>query len=1341
MAGHLGEQVPEGYRGNLTPTQSQALKEAWTLLEDIFQRNCERSDKLERKGGPKAAQTGEELSANVKTKEDAKASKDSQDQKAIDAAVAKYGGRYLRQSFWDTAKMDAPDQLVLRFLRARKFDVKRSMAMLISAIQFHLDVNTETILFKGEQGLMDVPGFLNQFRRGISYIEGNTDRYQLPIYFIHVARHLANAQKPDTLQQFVVLAMENARLLCTPPIEKCVIVFDMAGFGLKNMDWNCVMFILKCLEAVYPESLQRIYIHGAPWIFKGIWSALQPLMDPDVQAKIRFSSKAQELEEYVPRSRFRKGMGGTLDWDWSYPEPEPGENELQNDTETRVQIQREYRDLCEQFEKATHAWIQGDESMEYRREVLTRQLRLKYYQMAPFVRAVTVYSRTKVLRNDFTVQWTYPQLDGSVQSQTINERHNVPALLQWLRDHDEDTLEDSIGGQKSPCMFAGDSFSPADAKTKWPSKQKESTKGASKAADASRKQRRKPVPQLDGDRASLEDETSTRSGSSTPQPNGVAGPEKSASLSDAEEDKPGPPEPNGSTVAAAGVAAGATAGVAAGVAANTQSDVPSYSDAEDLDGFESAEEFTDEDDMQVEEERYAISNEWADNFDLDDDERSLLAEDGEYAMVPETVMTPHYVQVKISPQVCELTDSVLREDLETAHEAMQLFLNSQMREAEELCREGAGTRLYRAAGMSLINMVKSLMTFEPEDMQIAMKCCQHTKKIAGLLRKKKRLSTLLPQSKSVLSEYSLVQQHAELVYAESILCKSIVGTLYAGDTIGLVREAMNLRTAYVVLRDLLRMIEAADQASEPASRDPRPSTNMVDQDLRSGVYFGMGCCMLVLSLLEPRMLRFMEGVGFVGDRRQALRLFERAGGWTRTELEPHIGALQEGARRPLCDIAILLYHLVIPSSVPLPDVDLSLADRVLSWNLHRFPQGTFYLFFSSLLYASQALPEKAVECFRTAIDSQHEYKQLHHLCFWRLSLTYLSMGEYDRALTCYDVLARESNWSKAIYQYAKAALLYEANPLRRAQASMAMKQVPILSKKMAGRHVPFERFVMRKAAKFEHQSMLGLPALEFVYMWNGFAQTPITTLVTRHLTHIDRVLDELLAYKSPNEFAGGANDYYALYSLAYFLRGVALRYVAFPERHTVVRLPVGMQLDMVEVANDAKQSLLKAREHGSFLDAVDRYLVYFAHYELGSLYLAQGDLAKARRELELVESRKPLVPQENSPLKSPRAAYVMSHMCQMRAHLLLQNMKLSLPSEGGGKITRSLSRRIRSLSGANESPPMSTTQRSTAAAVTAAYPASDASTQHYNDIPDRLWRANSAGRDLGRRARSSRLLS
>lgn len=47
---------------------------------------------------------------------------------------------------------------------------------------------------------------------------------------------------------------------------------------------------------------------------------------------------------------------------------------------------------------------------------------------------------------------------------------------------------------------------------------------------------------------------------------------------------------------------------------------------------------------------------------------------------------------------------------------------------------------------------------------------------------------------------------------------------------------------------------------------------------------------------------------------------------------------EEGLRRPLADICMLCFHLVI-SSVTYKGVDLQMAQTILEWNLKRFPDG------------------------------------------------------------------------------------------------------------------------------------------------------------------------------------------------------------------------------------------------------------------------------------------------------------------------------------------------------------------------------------------------------------------
>lgn len=1277
-----GEDVLEGYRGNLTPDQQRLLREMYKRLNDLFEQNKERSEELERMGGPNAAtqnkpkkdnkgkkddEAGKDIPKDDKAKEEAKKQEEMRDLRAM---MDTYGGPYLRRALWEFVKHDNPDSGVLRFLRARKWDIDRALAMLCAALKFRFEMDVEGIIRKGEAGI-DEPGFLNQFRRGISYIKGNSDYPgEYPIYFIHVARHFTNAQKHETLQKFVLLAMENARQLTTPPYEKAIVVFDMQGFGLKNMDWQCVLFLVKCLEAYYPESLQRIYVHSAPWIFKGIWQVLQPMLDPVVRDKIKFSSKAVDLKDYASTAKLRKGMGGTLDWEWDYIEPDPHENDLMKDTETVKAMQAEYDDLARQFEKATQDWVAAGDTDDqapdetFRREVIAKQLRLTALRMNRYVRAKNVYQRAGILKDDGSFEWEYPQKDGKMIKQVVNDRHNIPAIRKWLQDHNEDTLDDTVSGRLGFCgsevdgSSAGASSGAVGAKASNNSKDaqpKSSDKNNSKKAAAGGAAGlagaggalaavKGAKDKATGQNGQVDDKAAQSPTQSPTQEKSPASPRSEAQEDRADPQSDEQDQSQSYTGAAVGTISGAAA-VAGGAAAGAYAYVRGQD--KDQDGLKEA---ANQDEEEIEE---------IDEFD-DDDDDSNFSED---SITPETRVDLSFIGDKApSASQVKMSDDECRKDLGIVRKAMSLFLSSKMQEAEDLCIDGADVRLYKAVGMALINAVKSIMTFEPHDFETAIACCKHSMQLASLLRKKQgAVNKLVGGSKEKnFRNMSLVQQHAELVYNESMLLKAVLGIFYSGDSLAFVKHAFSLRNAYFSMRELMKFVEYCDGEAEEAQIHNRRASAEVDQDFRSGVYFSYGMCQLILSLLPAKALKMMEGLGFSGDRRLALNLFSRAGGWSKSRPLPSMSADEEGVRRPLCDLAILTYHLAISSYVPVTDVDFEFADKVLSWNLVRFPNGIFFLYFSARLYAAQALPEKAIEYFRNAIESQSIYKQLHHLCFWDLSLTYLATCDFARAYECYDVLSRESNWSKAIYQYAKAIMLFETGMDDRAKSATVMRTVPKLTKKVAGRQIPFERFVMLKARKYIAQNnRLPLAALEFSYIWHCLAQTPVFLLVENTLTRIDEFIDELESYHEPKSYYTGENEYWSAYCLAFFLRGVALRFVAYPEPHTLVRLPSDDAIGPIdEITADAKQSFAKVFENGHKLDEVDRYLVYFAHYEHGRLLSAMGKDELAKREFKAVMSGKTLEAKGKKGVGGGKASYLLSNMCQVRTHAALETMRI-----------------------------------------------------------------------------------
>lgn len=178
-----------------------------------------------------------------------------------------------------------------------------------------------------------------------------------------------------------------------------VIVFDMTGFSMSNMDYNPVKFMIKVFEANYPESLGLVLVHHSPWIFQGIWSIIRGWLDPVVASKVHFTKDARELSEFIPAYQIPKELGGEENWEYKYVEPVRGENDAMRDTATRQKVQSIRNQMVDEYERATAQWVrEGGDAVNRKRLQLADQMRDNYWKLDPYIRAKTVYDRTGVIR-------------------------------------------------------------------------------------------------------------------------------------------------------------------------------------------------------------------------------------------------------------------------------------------------------------------------------------------------------------------------------------------------------------------------------------------------------------------------------------------------------------------------------------------------------------------------------------------------------------------------------------------------------------------------------------------------------------------------------------------------------------------------------------------------------------------------------------------------------------------------------------------------------------------------------------------------------------------------------
>ncbi|KAK3347482.1 hypothetical protein B0H65DRAFT_149968 [Neurospora tetraspora] len=324
----------------------------------------------------------------------------------------------IRETIWSMVKHDHPDALVLRFLRARKWDVEKALVMLISTMNWRdneMKVDTD-IMRSGEGGAVEAEkmeaktseevarkklaiDFLTQTRMGKSYVHG-VDKQGRPICYVRVRLHRQGEQSEESLERYTVYLIETCRVLLQGGVDTATIVFDMTGFSMANMDYTPVKFMVKCFEANYPECLGAVLVHKAPWIFQGIWRVIRGWLDPVVANKVHFTNNIAEMSEFISPEKIPKDLDGQESWEYKYVEPIPGENDKMKDAETLDKLQAARAELVREYEEATLQWIQSgnnSEELKKKRDEVAEKLRVDYWNLDPYVRARSFYDRVGVL--------------------------------------------------------------------------------------------------------------------------------------------------------------------------------------------------------------------------------------------------------------------------------------------------------------------------------------------------------------------------------------------------------------------------------------------------------------------------------------------------------------------------------------------------------------------------------------------------------------------------------------------------------------------------------------------------------------------------------------------------------------------------------------------------------------------------------------------------------------------------------------------------------------------------------------------------------------------------------
>jgi hypothetical protein len=220
-------------------------------------------------------------------------------------AVLQAARRFIYEEMQVTDKLRWNDWYILRFCRARKFDIVKIKEMIQNYLKWLVNMKFDKV------NEIDIDNFA-KLREFSGYGYYNTDKKGRPIYIDQVrnlkVKEVFENYKDEELMAYYIQSYDRLIHVIFPEcsraankrIEQTCTIMDLKDVNAVKLFTGKIKAFSKIASDIaqdyYPEILGTMYILNAGFLFSGIWMVMKHWFDAKTQAKINIISGSGKKE-------------------------------------------------------------------------------------------------------------------------------------------------------------------------------------------------------------------------------------------------------------------------------------------------------------------------------------------------------------------------------------------------------------------------------------------------------------------------------------------------------------------------------------------------------------------------------------------------------------------------------------------------------------------------------------------------------------------------------------------------------------------------------------------------------------------------------------------------------------------------------------------------------------------------------------------------------------------------------------------------------------------------------------------------------------------------------------